>query len=70
MRNVVDFYRQRPLVGVIVALIGLGVAWATVSMRNGDGVVLPIFFTAVVGALVGSVIGWSQKRRERRRPEV
>jgi NhaP-type Na+/H+ or K+/H+ antiporter len=65
VRNVLDFYRQRPLVAVVVVLIGLAVAVATLSVRPGDGVVLPIFFVAVMGVVVGSVIGWSQRRRER-----
>ena len=65
VRSVVDFYRQRPAVAVIVVLVGLAVALATES-RSGDGVVLPIFLVAIAGVLVGGIIAFGQQRRRER----
>jgi NhaP-type Na+/H+ or K+/H+ antiporter len=69
VRSVVDFYRARPLVGVLVFCIGLAIAVATVSLQKGDGVILPIAFTALMGIVVGSVVGLVSRNRRRREAE-
>jgi hypothetical protein len=63
VRSIVDFYRARPVVGVIVFVIGLAVAVATVTLQKGDGVILPIAFTAAMGVVVGSAVAAGQRRR-------
>jgi hypothetical protein len=63
MRSVLDFYRARPLVGVLVFVIGLGIAVATAALQDGGGVILPIAFTAFMGILVGSVLAVGQRNR-------
>jgi NhaP-type Na+/H+ or K+/H+ antiporter len=63
MRSVVAFYRARPLVGIVVFAIGLAIAVATAMLQNGDGVILPIAFTALMGIVVGSVLAIAQRRR-------
>lgn len=63
MRSVLDFYRARPIVGVIVFVIGLVVAVATTSLKQGDGVILPIAFVILVGLIVGSVVALGQRNR-------
>ncbi len=63
MRSVLDFYRARPLVGVVVFVIGLAVAVGTTSLKQGDGVILPIAFVIFVGLIVGSVVAYSQRGR-------
>jgi hypothetical protein len=69
VRSVVDFYRARPLVGALVFCIGLAIAVATVSLQKGDGVILPIAFTALMGIVVGSVVGLGSRNRRRRETE-
>ncbi|TKV60797.1 hypothetical protein FDO65_03760 [Nakamurella flava] len=71
---VVPSWRQRPLVGVIgaVVTIGLGIAAATVG--GGDGVLGRIGAALVALGLSGAagVIGWMAlglRRRQRRRPD-
>jgi hypothetical protein len=66
VRSVVDFYRARPLVGILVFAVGLAVAIATTSLQDGDGIVLPIAFVAAVGLLVGGVLAVAQRRRRDR----
>jgi NhaP-type Na+/H+ or K+/H+ antiporter len=63
MRSVLDFYRARPVVGVLVFLIGLAVAVGTTSLKKGDGVILPIAFVVLVGLIVGSVVAYGQRNR-------
>jgi hypothetical protein len=63
MRSVLDFYRARPVVGVVVFVIGLAVAVATTSLKKGDGVILPIAFVILVGLIVGSVVALGQRNR-------
>jgi hypothetical protein len=63
VRSVVDFYRARPLVGIIVFCVGLAIAVATVSLQKGDGIVLPIAFTALMGVVVGGVMGLGRRGR-------
>jgi NhaP-type Na+/H+ or K+/H+ antiporter len=63
MRSVLDFYRARPVVGVLVFVVGLGIAVATAALQKGDGIVLPIAFTALMGILVGSVVALGQRNR-------
>lgn len=65
MRSVLDFYRARPLVGVLVFVIGLAVAVATTTLKKGDGIVLPMAFVILVGLIVGSVVAIGQRRRRR-----
>jgi NhaP-type Na+/H+ or K+/H+ antiporter len=65
MRSVVDFYRARPLVGIVVFAVGLAIAVATVSFQKGDGIILPIAFTAAMGIVVGSLVALSTRRRRR-----
>jgi hypothetical protein len=62
VRSVVDFYRARPLVGIIVFCVGLAIAVATVSLQKGDGIVLPVAFTALMGVVVGGVVGLRRPR--------
>jgi hypothetical protein len=69
VRSVLDFYRARPLVGVLVFCIGLAIAVATVSLQKGDGIILPIAFTALMGIVVGSVVGLGSRGRRRREAE-
>jgi hypothetical protein len=61
MREIIDFYRRNPLVLALVAIGGLAVSLA-VAGASGDGIVLPIFFVALVGLLVGLAIAWARKR--------
>jgi hypothetical protein len=63
MRSVLDFYRARPVVGVVVFVIGLAVAVATATLKKGDGVILPIAFVILVGLIVGSVVALGQRNR-------
>jgi hypothetical protein len=63
VRSVLDFYRARPLVGSLVFVVGLAIAVATVSLQKGDGIILPIAFTAAMGIVVGSVVALGQRRR-------
>jgi hypothetical protein len=63
VRSIVDFYRARPVVGIIVFVTGLAVAVATVTLQKGDGVILPIAFTAAMGIVVGSAVAAGQRRR-------
>jgi hypothetical protein len=63
MRSVLDFYRARPLVGVLVFVIGLAVAVGTTTLKKGDGIVLPMAFVILVGLIVGSVVALGQRRR-------
>jgi NhaP-type Na+/H+ or K+/H+ antiporter len=63
MRSVVAFYRARPLVGIVVFAIGLAIAVSTAMLQSGDGVILPIAFTALMGIVVGSVLAIAQRRR-------
>jgi NhaP-type Na+/H+ or K+/H+ antiporter len=63
MRSVLAFYRARPVVGVLVFAIGLAIAVATVSLQKGDGIILPIAFTALMGILVGSVVAFGQRNK-------
>jgi xanthine/uracil/vitamin C permease (AzgA family) len=65
MRSVVAFYRARPLVGILVFVVGLAIAVATAMLRSDGGVVLPIAFTAVMGLVVGSVVAITQRRARR-----
>jgi len=69
MRSVVAFYRARPLVGIVVFAVGLVIAVATVTLQSGDGVILPIAFTALMGIIVGSVLAIGQRRRAGDRPD-
>ncbi len=62
MRSIVAFYRARPLVGVVVFTIGLAIAVATTALQDGDGIVLPIAFTALLGLIVGSIVALGQRR--------
>jgi NhaP-type Na+/H+ or K+/H+ antiporter len=68
MRSVIAFYRARPVVGIVVFAVGLAIAVATVSLQKGDGVVLPIAFTAAMGIVVGSVVALSSRRRRSDEP--
>jgi hypothetical protein len=61
MREIIEFYRRNPLVLVLVAAGGLALS-LVVAASAGDGIVLPIFFVAVVGLLVGLGIAWTRKR--------
>jgi NhaP-type Na+/H+ or K+/H+ antiporter len=63
VRSVLDFYRARPVVGVIVFVIGLAVAVATTSLKKGDGVILPLAFVIFAGLVVGSVVAYGQRSR-------
>jgi NhaP-type Na+/H+ or K+/H+ antiporter len=63
MRSVLDFYRARPLVGVIVFVIGLAVAVATTALKKGDGIILPMAFVILLGLIVGSVVAYGQRNR-------
>jgi NhaP-type Na+/H+ or K+/H+ antiporter len=63
MRSVLDFYRARPVVGVLVFVIGLAVAVATTSLKQGDGVILPLAFVVFIGLVVGSVVAYGQRSR-------
>lgn len=63
MRSVLDFYRARPLVGVIVFVVGLGVAVATTTLKKGDGIILPMAFVILIGLVVGSVVAIGQRKR-------
>lgn len=65
VRSVLDFYRARPVVGVLVFVIGLAVAVGTTSLQDGDGIVLPIAFVAVTGLLVGAAVAYATRGRRR-----
>lgn len=63
MRSVLDFYRARPVVGVLVFVVGLAVAVGTTSLKKGDGIILPIAFVVLMGLIVGSVVAYGQRGR-------
>ncbi|WP_445150108.1 hypothetical protein [Baekduia sp. Peel2402] len=63
MRSVLDFYRARPLMGVLVFVIGLAVAVGTTTLKQGDGIILPMAFVILIGLIVGSVVAIGQRRR-------
>jgi len=63
VRSVLAFYRARPLVGILVFVIGLAVAITTTTLQDDDGIVLPVAFVGLVGLLVGSVLALAQRRR-------
>lgn len=63
MRSVLDFYRARPLVGVIVFVVGLAVAVGTTTLKKGDGIILPMAFVILVGLIVGSVVALGQRKK-------
>jgi hypothetical protein len=65
VRSVLDFYRARPLVGILVFVVGLAVAIVTTSLHEGDGILLPIAFVAAVGLLVGSAVAYGSRSRSR-----
>ena len=67
MRTVVDFYRARPLVGIIVFCVGLAIAVATVTFQDGDNLLLPIGFALLLGIVVGAIVGVGTRRRGRDR---
>jgi hypothetical protein len=69
MRSVVAFYRARPLVGVLVFAIGLAIAVATTALKDGDGIVLPIAFCALMGLIVGSAVAVGQRRGREAHPD-
>ncbi|HWH92739.1 MAG TPA: hypothetical protein VNT03_02660 [Baekduia sp.] len=62
MRSVLGFYRARPLVGVVIFTVGLAIAVATTTLKDGDAIVLPIAFCALMGLVVGSVVALAQRR--------
>lgn len=63
MRSVVDFYRARPVIGVLVFVIGLAVAVVTTTLQDGGGIILPIAFVAAVGLVVGAAVAFTQRGR-------
>jgi FtsH-binding integral membrane protein len=65
VRSVVDFYRSRPVAGIIIFVIGLAVAVAVSTLHSGDGFVLLVAFTAAVGLVVGLAVSAVGQRRER-----
>jgi hypothetical protein len=66
VRNVLAFYRARPLVGILVFVVGLAVAVTTVSLqKDDDGFVLPIAFLAAAGLVVGLVVAYGTRGRRR-----
>jgi hypothetical protein len=69
MRSVLDFYRARPLVGVLVFVVGLAVAVATTTLKKGDGIILPMAFVVLVGLIVGSIVALSQRKRRDSAPD-
>jgi uncharacterized membrane protein len=62
MRSIIDFYRARPLVAVLVFVIGLALAVVTAAFSEG-GVVLPIAFVAFIGLLIGIIVAYIQHQR-------
>jgi len=62
MRSIIDFYRARPLVAVLVFVIGLALAVVTAAFSEG-GVVLPIAFVALIGLLIGIIVAYIQHQR-------
>jgi hypothetical protein len=63
MRSVIAFYRARPLVGVIVFIIGLLIALLTVMLKDGGGIILPIALCVFAGFAVGAVVAYGQRRK-------
>lgn len=63
MRSVIEFYRARPVVGVLIFIIGLAVAVATTTLKKGDGIILPVAFVILIGLIVGSVVALGQRNR-------
>jgi FtsH-binding integral membrane protein len=63
MRSVVDFYRRRPAILVVVLVVGVAVVIATTSMKGEDAVILPVAFVVLVGLVVGTLIGAAQRGR-------
>ena len=61
MRDIISFYRRNPLVLAVVLVGGLALSLA-VAGAAGDGIVLPIFFVALVGVIVGLWIAWARRR--------
>ncbi|WP_205697846.1 hypothetical protein [Conexibacter sp. SYSU D00693] len=65
MRGVLDFYRRRPVVGVLVALLGLGLALATAAVGADDKPVLAVVLAVLFGLLVGAAISAAQDPEKR-----
>lgn len=60
MREIVDFYRRRPVVGVLVALLGLGLALAVAGVGSLDRPVAAVALALVLGLVVGGAIAAAQ----------
>jgi len=65
VRDVVDFYRRRPFVGVIVALLGLGLAVSTAALGTAQRPVAAVVLAVVLGLLVGGAMAAAQRSRDR-----
>jgi uncharacterized membrane protein len=61
MRDVLDFYKQRPVIGALVAVLGLLLAVAVATVGNGRPV-LAVVFALLVGLLIGGAIAAAGRR--------
>jgi hypothetical protein len=69
MRSVIAFYRQRPMVAVVVIAIGLAICIATAMLKGDGGVILPIGLVVLAGFIVGAVLAIGQRRDQARQAE-
>jgi hypothetical protein len=66
MRSVIAFYRQRPMVAVVVFAIGLAICIGTAMFKDDGGVILPIGLVVLAGFVVGAVLAIGQRREQAR----
>jgi uncharacterized membrane protein YccC len=70
MRSVIAFYRQRPMVAVLVIALGLAICIGTALLQGDGGVILPIALVVLAGFVVGAVLAVGQRREQARRDAV
>ena len=62
MREILDFYRRRPVLGAVLALFGLGMALFVAVLGTLDRPVAAIALALLLGLLVGGAIAAAQRR--------
>ena len=61
MREILDFYRGRPVLGSFVALLGLALAVFVVALGALDRPVAAIALALMLGLVVGGAIAAAQR---------
>ncbi len=60
MRDVVDFYRGRPVLGTFLALLGLGLAVLTAVVGSLERPVAAVALALMLGLVLGGAIAAAQ----------